>query len=167
VRIFLAVLFSSKVINQISALKESLVEHHVTGRFQKDKLLHMTLHFIGNIDKTQVPILIKAINDIGLSSFKLKTDKLDYFGKDNKTLYLGVEKRPELLSLHQQIMKVLEDLSFKIEPYVYTPHITIVRKAQFSHLSSIMIPKISFTVDKIVVMESLQIDSELIYRALN
>jgi len=47
VRIFIAILFTSEVIEQVANYREILTKQNIKGNYQRDDLLHVTLHYIG------------------------------------------------------------------------------------------------------------------------
>ncbi|MBW2977473.1 RNA 2',3'-cyclic phosphodiesterase [Candidatus Woesearchaeota archaeon] len=90
------------------------------------KTYHLTLKFLGEIDKQQE--ITKAIENIKFKPFKLKTTHIGVFPSENyiKVVWLGLEDNNDLKKLQQDIEKSLESFNFK-KDFDFHPHITLAR----------------------------------------
>ena len=90
--------------------------------------LHLTLHFIGNVQLQQMDCLRHQARGVSASAFELMLDNSGCFGKA-KVAWLGCRKVPaELRELHQKLGSVLGSCDYQPEARAYNPHVTVARK---------------------------------------
>jgi RNA 2',3'-cyclic 3'-phosphodiesterase len=91
--------------------------------------IHLTLVFIGEVDKSQIPLLIETLKKIIGVPLTLTLKGVDYFGSSRspRVLFAGVENSPDLLKLHKQVYHAVEDTGIVLERKKYIPHITLAR----------------------------------------
>lgn len=90
--------------------------------------LHMTLHFLGQVDAAQSG----ALHDLGAtvreSPFTVVIDEIGYWSGP-QVLWAGPTSLPgELVALHRQLGDGLASLGFPLDERDYRPHITLARK---------------------------------------
>ena len=90
------------------------------------KVFHLTLKFLGEIDKKEE--IIKALENIKFNPFRLKTAEIGVFPSENyiKVVWLGLEENNDLKKLQEDIEKALESFDFK-KDHEFHPHITLAR----------------------------------------
>ncbi len=90
------------------------------------KAFHLTLKFLGETDKQDE--IIKALENIKLKPFRLKTTEIGVFPSENyiRVVWLGLEDNNDLKKLQEDIEKVLESFNFK-KDHKFHPHITLAR----------------------------------------
>ena len=94
--------------------------------------LHITLKFLGDVDKGEIPELKrkakKSVDDI--DSFKMTIDKLSGFPHPGfpKVIWLGSDSPPdEIFRLHESLEAEMSKLGFDREERDYVPHVTLGR----------------------------------------
>lgn len=97
-------------------------------RWQHRADLHMTLHFLGQVDAARRD----ALHDLGASvresPFTLVIDEIGYWSGP-QVLWAGPTSLPgELVALHRQLGDGLASLGFVLDERDYRPHITLARK---------------------------------------
>ncbi len=104
-----------------------------TLRPMKEENLHITLHFLGDVDVTRIDSLRSlielAIRREGLSSFSVTTDAVGFFPSRSKprVVQIGIIPSPELHSLHEKLAEALAAEGFAVENRRYRPHITLAK----------------------------------------
>lgn len=88
---------------------------------------HITLSFLGNVQRTQMPQLEQELEAIQGHFIETKTTELGCFQKA-KILYLGTHLTPELSDLAEQCRKINRRLGLPQHHSKFVPHITIFRK---------------------------------------
>ena len=90
---------------------------------------HLTVRFIGEVDRGGYEDVLGALSLVRAPGFDLTLSGIDQFGKGEKArvLWLGVEKNPALLHLHDRIASVLTRTGLEPEGRKYTPHVTLAR----------------------------------------
>lgn len=89
--------------------------------------LHLTLHFVGEVNTVKLQDLKKILMKIHFTPFNLTLNKVDSFdkGRTPHFLIINAEKSQELNSLRQKIGECLLSLDFKLEDKSFVPHVTI------------------------------------------
>jgi RNA 2',3'-cyclic 3'-phosphodiesterase len=98
------------------------------GRLVQPDNLHLTVHFLGNIDIERIDCFVQQAKSIKLKPFELHLNKVGYF-KRPKVLWLGCEVIPDrLLQLHKDLAISLNNCAYIPESRKYHPHVTVARK---------------------------------------
>ncbi len=93
-----------------------------------DYNLHMTLHFIGNVDFEQLDCLRRQARKVRAPGFDLCLDTQGCFGRA-RVAWLGCSEVPaRLRQLHQELGRRLRHCEFRPEARRYNPHVTVARK---------------------------------------
>jgi len=107
------------------------------ARWQNLEQIHITINFMGEVNNSQLPLIIGALASIKAEPIELNINGVDYFGSNRqpRTLYAKVVPNPELIKLSKQINDALSDIDIKIEKRKFKPHITLARLKQTSYQS--------------------------------
>ena len=124
--------------------------------------LHITLHFIGNVNQRKLDCLHRAAQAVKVGSFNLELDHYGYFKKP-KVLWMGLKQTPEALeTLHKTLGASLAECEFEVELRPYAPHMTLMRKLPkpeaFEKTKSI-----DWKVKEFVLVESISIEGGVRY----
>lgn len=170
-RIFIALLFPDRIIHELSKMRTVLEELNIQGNFQRNDLLHLTIHYIGETSDDFLKKIISKIKEIDFDSFLVKTGIINFFGSDKvkKVLYLEVEKNPRLLKCYHLVIEKLNELNLNIKQIDYIPHITMVRNAYpvDKEIKELHVKALDIAIDKIHVMVSKRENGNLIYQSLD
>lgn len=95
----------------------------------REDQLHLTLHFLDEVDDTRLHTLHKAVAAVAFQPFPLTICGVGRFPLKGKpsVLWAGVETSEPLLQLHADLAEALEAADFPTEHRPYRPHITIAR----------------------------------------
>ncbi|OGO78712.1 MAG: 2'-5' RNA ligase [Clostridiales bacterium GWB2_37_7] len=173
-RSFIGINFSCDVKEDISKIQGHIRSNALKGRFKQVDNFHITLKFLGEIEKNQADEIAKKLESIARlhSSFELRLQEIGRFkGRDNiRTLYIGLGGNIEALKqLNQATEAAMELLGFKKEGRPYTPHITIsqdlILDIPFEELKKEieMSSTHRIAVNKIELIKSEQIQNKRIY----
>ena len=90
--------------------------------------LHLTLHFIGNVDRRELPCLKRQARKVRSHGFEVVIDDSGCFSKP-KVGWLGCEDIPPALGhLHRELGSRLGECGFEPEKRPFRPHVTVLRK---------------------------------------
>jgi len=94
--------------------------------------LHVTLRFIGEVDEGMARDIDEALLQIRAPRFSLALAGAGHFGNgaSARAIWIGVEKNPALLHLHDKIEHALMRLRLAPEGRRYVPHVTLARLRQ-------------------------------------
>lgn len=100
------------------------------ARWASPDQLHLTLHFIGEVDGAVLRQLREMLAQISCPAFQIDLQGVGVFplrGKNPHTLWVGVEKSAQLLSLYDQVASALLAVGSEPEQRKYAPHVTLAR----------------------------------------
>jgi 2'-5' RNA ligase len=125
-RLFVAVNIPESVQEQLRMIACGLPG----ARWVAPEQLHLTLHFIGEVDGAKMRNIQDALGKISCPALQLCLRGVGLFplrGKNPHTLWVGVEKSEQLLTLHHQVGAALVGKGCALEQRKYAPHVTLAR----------------------------------------
>ena len=179
-RVFVAVDLDERVRNEVGGLirrlrSEARDEPSLRVSWVPPEQLHLTLHFLGNVDDAAVARLADRIaQPVELPAFTLSFSNIGSFatrGRPN-VIWLGVsEGSAPLIELHRVIGRRLQAVGCELEERPYSPHLTLARIRQLTRtvpqnrrrrekggLSPVQVPVQGglspMTVDRVTLFES-------------
>jgi len=99
------------------------------ARWQSDDQLHLTLRFIGEVDRHRAEDAAAALGTIRHPRISLALHGTGQFERRGRvvTLWAGVTPHPPLAALHKKIDQALIRTGLPPEGRAYFPHITLAR----------------------------------------
>jgi RNA 2',3'-cyclic 3'-phosphodiesterase len=103
-------------------------------RWQSLEQMHLTLRFVGEVDRHTAQDVAAAVNAISFPPFSLALSGAGTFDKHGKihTLYAGVTPDTVVRTLHNKVDTALTRIGIAPEKKNYLPHITLARLNQGS-----------------------------------
>ncbi|MGV3770848.1 MAG: RNA 2',3'-cyclic phosphodiesterase [Sphingobium phenoxybenzoativorans] len=104
--------------------------HGVEGaRWQSDDQLHLTLRFIGEVDRHQASDIAAALARVTAPAFDLALSGAGTFDRRGRidTLWAGVTPHDQVAALHARIDRACIMAGCASEHRAYLPHITLAR----------------------------------------
>ena len=110
-------------------LRLSLLETALPGaRWIDPGNLHLTLRFIGEITEDVAADVDEALAQLKARRFTLQLAGTGVFGGNRPhILWVGVERDPDLILLHDRIELALIRIGLAPEPRRFAPHVTMAR----------------------------------------
>jgi 2'-5' RNA ligase len=97
-------------------------------RWQHDEQLHLTLRFIGEVDRPLADDIAAALTRIRAERFSLRIAGTGRFEQRNSgSLWAGVEPKAPVAALASKIERACIDLGLEPERRAFHPHITLAR----------------------------------------
>lgn len=93
-------------------------------------LMHVTLHFLGELEKHDVTEVKRALQDIKEPPNSFDIAGVGAFPVDGppRVIWAGIEENPPLAHLHQKLGDTLQQaIGFEPEDRPFSPHITLAR----------------------------------------
>ena len=113
------------------AIRDLLIDAMDEGadfHWQDEDQLHLTLRFIGDIERALAEDLAAALGQIRANRFSIRLNGVGRFARRNSgALWAGVEPRPPLVALAAKIERCCHDVGLEPERRAYLPHITLAR----------------------------------------
>lgn len=125
-RLFVGLELPGQVKRQIMELEDRAI---AGARWQLARQLHLTLHFIGQVDSSRVAGIRESLRSLTGGALTLALQGAGCFGppQNPRSLWVGLEPRAPLLALHAQVNQRLAWVGYRSEPGAFKPHITIAR----------------------------------------
>lgn len=114
-------------------VREALAEHQAQWAWpagaapvRADKL-HLTLHFLGDVDRRAVAPLQQALQAVPAGRFELPWAGAQRWGGGLAVLLTAPDHALDVL--HAQLGEVLRQQGLRVESRAFKPHVTLARKA--------------------------------------
>jgi RNA 2',3'-cyclic 3'-phosphodiesterase len=124
-RLFVAIRPPHRVRQQLLAIMGG-----VSGvRWQTDEQLHVTLKFIGEVDRHKAQDIHAALGSIHQPPFEIRICGIGSFDRRGQpeVLWAGIEPQEPLQALHKKVDQALLRVGVEQERRAYTPHVTLAR----------------------------------------
>ncbi len=101
----------------------------IGARWQSDEQLHLTLRFLGEVDRHQAADIDAALATVKVQPFELRLGDIGSFDHRGRvdTLWAGVRPREAVAALAQRIDSALARVGIAPETRAFVPHITLAR----------------------------------------
>jgi 2'-5' RNA ligase len=97
-------------------------------RWQDDEQLHLTLRFIGEVERSVADDLANALVRIRAEPFQLRIAGVGRFEqRDSGALWAGVEPKAPVAALAAKVERVCQQVGLKPERRAFHQHITLAR----------------------------------------
>ena len=99
------------------------------ARWQDDDQLHLTLRFIGEVDRHVAEDVVAALGSVSHPAFDLRLDGIGSFDRRGQidSIWAGVAPHDQVRSLHVAVSRALTRAGIEPEERAYLPHITLAR----------------------------------------
>lgn len=131
------------------------------ARWQGDDQLHLTLRFIGEVDRHLAGDIHAALGGVHHARFQLALNGLGTFDRRRQpaAIWAGVAPHAPLRSLHQKVSQALARVGISPEQRAYLPHITLARVKSVGRPIHLLetaggLTSPLFTVDRFALFES-------------
>lgn len=104
--------------------------HGIAGaRWQNDEQLHLTLRFIGEVDRHRAEDIAAALGALHAPAVTARIAGVDLFERQGRPhmIWAGVEPHEPLAALHRKVDQRLARVGVAPETRAFTPHITLAR----------------------------------------
>jgi 2'-5' RNA ligase len=168
-RIFIALLFPKLIKDEIYSTLEILKDNY-RGNYTSYDNLHLTLHYIGEVNIEMLKKVTDSIMQIACPKFHIKTANLSSFKNSSKhrLVHVKVLMNSQLDLLHKRVIFALEMAGVTIDNANFSPHITLGRKIEidYDELNSYKIRELDIPIAGVSIMESKRVDEELVYEEI-
>jgi 2'-5' RNA ligase len=131
-------------------------------RWVADEQLHLTLRFVGEVERPMAKDLAAALSRLQFDKFDLKISGVGSFDhRGGGALWAGVDPRQAVAALAAKVERVCQEIGLEPERRAFHPHITLARwKGRSSHAADGVIERARglssapFEVDRFILFES-------------
>jgi RNA 2',3'-cyclic 3'-phosphodiesterase len=98
-------------------------------RWTRPEGLHLTLKFLGEVQKEQATSVIAALQGLGFDAFKVEVKGFGFFpdARRPRVFWVGLQAPASLGELAARVETALEPLGFPREHRPFNPHLTLAR----------------------------------------
>jgi 2'-5' RNA ligase len=115
--------------------------------------IHLTLAFLGDVARGELPRLEALAAGVTAPRFELVVDRVEYW-RHNRIVWAGVARCPDaILVLVERLTAGLAAQDHRVERRPYVPHITLLREARRAPADA-AVPAISWPVARYALVES-------------
>lgn len=124
-RLFIALRPPAVIRNLLLGLMEGVRN----ARWQDEEQLHLTLRFIGDVDRHGVDDIVAALGQIRFAPVEIALNGMGTFDRRGNidTLWAGVTPHDALGALHQKLDQALIRAGIAPDRRAFLPHITLAR----------------------------------------
>jgi RNA 2',3'-cyclic 3'-phosphodiesterase len=125
VRLFVGIGFPEDIRERLSGLCGGVPG----ARWVPPENFHLTLRFIGEVDGGDAEDIYHALMQVRPPRFDLTLSGVGHFGSGTevRSLWVGIERNPELLALRDRVDSALARAGVERDGRRYTPHVTLGR----------------------------------------
>jgi 2'-5' RNA ligase len=123
-RLFVAVLPPRLILDQLLDMMDGIQN----ARWQGEEQLHLTMRFIGEVDRHQAEDVAAALGAVRAAPFEVCLSGVGTFRRRGKgTLWAGLAPQEPLKALHKKVDQACLRVGIDPDTRAYHPHITIAR----------------------------------------
>lgn len=143
IRAFIAVEINNQAKQKISKLISILKKSDADAKWATEDQMHLTLKFLGNVNKDKIQEISEAISVISnnFKSFAVSFSEIGAFPNTShpRVIWLGIGKGAESLKmLNDETEAALEKLGFVKESREFEPHLTLARIRSSKNISNLI-----------------------------
>ncbi len=122
------------------------------ARPQSTQRLHLTLHFIGSVERCLLPSFVQRLQALDCQPTMVHLEHVQLW--PNGIAALCPASLPEPVeTLHAQIGRAVADMGSRVDDRSFRPHVTLARQASGS-IAPARIDAVTWRVDRHVLVES-------------
>ena len=125
IRLFFALRLPASVLDALLDLQDGVAD----ARWQDEEQLHLTLRFVGEVDRGQAEELADAASRLRCPAPTLRLAAAGAWGGRGRAgvLWTAAEPREPLLALHRKLDQLCVRTGLEPERRAFQPHVTLAR----------------------------------------
>ena len=170
-RVFVALELPQKTKDNLERSSSQFREHSSGGNFVPKENFHITLHFLGNVQPSDLIFVQSAMDAVKhLPAPELQIQQFAMI-RASDIVCARLKQNADLVKLHDELGEKLEANGFEVEHRAYRPHVTLIRKKSFDLPFSevtkcVNVYNMPFVATNVVLYESVFDDNGVTYREL-
>ena len=126
-RLFIAINFPDAVKDRLESAVQALRRQGVKASWSRRENLHLTLEFLGEVERA-APV-ITAMERVKAQKFSLRLTNSGRFRREGGDIFwLGVARSEPLMRLQAELHQSLRREGLRLEKRPYRPHLTLARR---------------------------------------
>ena len=152
-RLFFALWPSATTQQQWLSSTDSLIKP-LGGKQVPANSLHLTLHFLGEVEGSRVSSLQKVVDNLQPQPIQLSFDKIECWRKADLACLRATQEPPALVNLVNQLGKGLQHAGFMVEKRAFKAHVTLARRLQYCAEQLPVWPSLEWQPDTLALVRS-------------
>ncbi|MGB7815758.1 MAG: RNA 2',3'-cyclic phosphodiesterase [Methylotenera sp.] len=163
-RVFFA-LWPDKLVRSALHMLAKEYQSQCEARAMEADTLHLTLLFLGGVERARLPQLMNATGKVSVPPFGFVLERLSFWPHNRIAYATPLVEVPALYQLAAALQQELIAAGFLFENYEFNPHVTLLRRVGHV-LESQTITPITWRVDSFVLVESVMTEQGARYQIL-
>lgn len=160
-RLFIALRLSDEMLNALTGAQVIMRKNGVKGNFTPPDNMHITLAFIGEYGDPEK--VYDAVQGAAFEPFAIKLNGIGSFGD---LWWAGIGDSEPLGSYAAKLRRALAAAGIPYDRKKFSPHITLLRRAEGAKMPGIELPPAEMTADSVLIMRSDRGKHGMIYTEL-
>ena len=164
IRLFVALIIPEEIKNQIIQIRKNIYPDEEKYRWEDNSKIHLTLKFIGDVKHELLEPILQELRFLNnFNKINCEAEKFGFFFKQKnepRILWLGLKLDDAIYSIVEELNSRLSKFSIPVEQRKFKPHLTLLRIKNIvpqdfiNKFVNTELPKLSFTANEIVLMQS-------------
>ena len=163
-RVFFALWPEAAVRQALHALAKEF-QTQCRARAMRADTLHMTLLFLGSVERKRLPQLMQAAARVSAAPFAFALERMSFWQHNRIAYAAPVEPVPALVQLAITLQQELVSTGFEFDKRDFNPHVTLLRNVG-QVLETQTVKPIIWQADTFVLVESVMTDRGIRYQIL-
>lgn len=126
-RLFIALKLPQEIREEICTISRNIYSTQVNRKWEPAEKLHMTVKFLGNVEETKTPEIIRTFSEAvsGYNKIRASYEKFGFFLPH--ILWVSLNTQNHLFQLVHNIEEKFSKIGFEKEKRPFKSHITLLR----------------------------------------
>lgn len=165
-RVFFALWPAPSVQRRLHALAMQY-QQRCEARVMRVDTLHMTLLFLGRVQRAWLPRLAEVASQVAVPRFDMVLDSLSFWPHQRIAYATSQAELPMLNTLVTKLRQEVAAAGFAVENRGFTPHVTLLRHVENDHMQeSQVVTPILWPAESFVLVESVMTEQGASYPLL-
>lgn len=125
IRTFIAVDLDPGFMERIRELQAKFADFDL--KFVDPDIVHITLKFLGDVEESDIPSLVAALDSVMCDPFEASIEGVGVFPKPSNPRVLWLGGLGNFKALHDEVEVLLEPFNFKKDDREFSAHATLAR----------------------------------------
>ena len=128
-RLFIAINLSDEIKESLCLTMRELQAEGSKGTFSGRENLHLTLVFLGEVERSRISDIKAAMETVAFAPFDIEIGSPGRFRRDEgDILWIGLKPNSKLASIRESLIKELKKRNFSPDDKPFKPHLTLGRR---------------------------------------
>lgn len=170
-RVFVALELPQKAKDNLERSARQFADFANGGNFVPKENLHLTLHFLGNVEQSDLIYVQSAMDSVAGTPAPTLAVTRFAMQRTADIVWAKIRQSEELTELHRRLGDDLEKNGFEVEHRAFRPHVTLIRRKSFTLpfsevTKNVQVFNMPFAATRVTLFESVFGTQGVTYRPL-